>query len=291
MIVLGAAYQRGLLPVRAVAIEQAIELNGVAVHMNCDAFRLGRMAVADPAWLDRAEAARRQPPSAPDLTPAARTLLESVAATGELRRLLELRIPELIAYQNESYAREYVEFVRRVAAAEQALGHGEQRLSCAVARYLFKLMAYKDEYEVARLSLAPALGQAIEQQFGVGARRNYQLHPPLMRALGWQHKIGFGSWFDTIYRLLVALRRLRGTPFDIFGMAHVRRVERALIGEYRQLIEQALIDLNPTNYERAVQLAELPDLIRGYETIKLTNIARFRAEVQALGFSVPDPVR
>jgi indolepyruvate ferredoxin oxidoreductase len=283
MIILGAACQAGALPVRAASIERAIALNGVAVRMNTDAFRLGRWAVADPAWLSSTTklggSAVREPPA---LTPAAQAIVDTVGAAGELRRLIEIRVPELIAYQSAAYARHYADFVRMVRVAEQAAVGGQTRLSEAVARYLFKLMAYKDEYEVARLHLASGLDQALEAAFGPVERVHYLLHPPLLRALGWKKKLALGRWFVIGFRALAALKRLRGTPLDIFGYARVRRVERALIGEYRGLIEQALGSLEQATYERAVQLAELPDMIRGYEQIKLRGVERFRAAAREL---------
>jgi indolepyruvate ferredoxin oxidoreductase len=281
MIVLGAAYQRGLLPVAAASIERAIELNGVAIQRNREAFRVGRMVVIDPTWAD-AEVQRRTITTRPVVSAAARALIDAVGAAGEVLRLLEIRVPELIAYQDEAYAREYVELVRRVARAEADALPGSSRLTEAVARYLFKLMAYKDEYEVARLSLQPELTATIAQQFGVGARRQYQLLPPFLRALGRRRKIGLGAWFDGIYHLLVRLRGLRRTPFDPFGRAPVRRVERALIGEYRQVIEAELATLTAGRIERAAAIAELPDMIRGYEEIKLRNVARYRAALEQL---------
>src|SRR5439155_14125563 len=203
---------------------------------------------------------------------------------GELRRLLEIRIPELIDYQDPSYARQYVEFVKRVAVGERAAVPGETRLAEGVARHLLKLMAYKDEYGVARLHLKAALTRALADAFPWGAAVQYNLHPPLLRALGWKRKIKLGRWFDRAFRLLVAMRGLRGTVLDPFGYAEVRRVERALPGEYRALVEKALIGLSPETYERAVKLANLPDVIRGYEAIKLRNVQRFRDGVRALGF-------
>ena len=110
----------------------------------------------------------------------------------------------------------------------------------------------------------------------------YHLHPPILRALGWRRKIALGSWFAGVFRVLVAARRLRGTVLDPFGQARVRRVERALIAEYRALVERALGDLSPATYDRAVELACLPDLIRGYEDVKLRNVSRFRDEVRRL---------
>ncbi len=285
MLVLGAAYQAGAIAVSAEAIEEAIVLNGVSVQMNTHAFRAGRLFVGDPVW---AKSLRRRRLGAvevrPELGREARALVEQVGATGELRRLLEIRVPELCAYASPAYAREYVEFVRRVHLAEAAMVPGETRLSEGVARYLFKLMAYKDEYEVARLHLAQDLATALAAEFPGGVTVRYHLHPPFLRALGMTRKLKLGKWFDGVFRLLVGLRRLRGTALDPFGYAEVRRVERALPGEYRALVEKALVSLSPETYEAAVKLAHLPDVIRGYEAIKLRNVGRFRDEVRALGF-------
>ncbi len=285
MLLLGAAYQAGALPVSAAAIESAIGINGVSVTMNTQAFRAGRLYVADPAWVTSIRPRRVGAVEvAPELGAEAHALVDRVAATGELRRLLEIRVPELIDYQDLAYARRYVDYVARVAAAEEAAMPGERRLSEAVARYLFKLMAYKDEYEVARLHLKPEVAQALADTFPGGATVQYNLHPPMLRALGWSRKLKLGRWFDGAFRLLVSMRGLRGTALDPFRHAKVRRVERALPGEYTALIDRVLATLTPETHDRAVKLATLPDLIRGYEDIKLTNVARFRAEVKALGF-------
>jgi indolepyruvate ferredoxin oxidoreductase len=285
MLVLGAAYQAGAIPVSAEAIEKAITINGVSVAMNTQAFRAGRLLVADPAWLATVKPRRlgAVETAAAPLTAAARALVDRVGAEGELRRLLEVRVPELIDYQNEGYARDYVDFVARVRAAEREGMPGDTRLSEAVARYLFKLLAYKDEYEVARLHLKADLATALAQEFPGGARVQYNLHPPLLRALGLTRKLKFGSWFDSAFRALASMKGLRGTALDPFGRAEVRRVERALPGEYRALIERMLQGLGPATYERAVTAARLPDLIRGYEDIKLRNVEKFRAEVRTLG--------
>jgi indolepyruvate ferredoxin oxidoreductase len=283
MIVLGAAYQRGLLPIGAGMIERAITLNGTAVGMNTAAFRLGRQIVARPAWLaEQAAQAQGHQAVATAMPAALRAAIDAIATTGELRRLLDIRVPELVAYQNEAYAQTYLAFVARVRAAERASVPAQTRLSVAVARYLFKLMAYKDEYEVARLSLRPELAGELREQFGAGAQVAYQLHPPLLRALGWQKKVALGRWFDPVFRLLLALRAVRGTPLDLFGYAQLRRVERALITEYRELIERELAGLTPERYEHVVAVAELPDLIRGYEEVKRASIQRFREQVAAL---------
>ena len=218
----------------------------------------------------------------PILTPQAQALVERVGAEGELKRLLEIRIPELIAYQNARYARRYSDFVKKVLGAERVKTPGQTRLSEAVARYLFKLMAYKDEYEVARLYQKPEFAAAVAKQFGANAELTYRLHPPFMRYLGVEKKMNFGEWFDKGFELLTKMKALRGTPLDLFGYASVRRTERALIKEYRTLIEDTLKTLSPATYEQAVQLAELPDMIRGYEDVKMKNVARYREEVNKM---------
>jgi indolepyruvate ferredoxin oxidoreductase len=285
MLVLGAAYQAGAIPVSAAAIEQAITLNGVSVAMNTQAFRAGRLLVADPTWVSTIKRHRlgAAAETAVPLTATARALVDRVGAEGELRRLLEVRVPELIDYQDERYAREYVDFVARVRAAEQAAVPDETRLSEAVARHLFKLMAYKDEYEVARLHLKADLARTLAQEFPGGVRVQYNLHPPLLRALGLTRKLKFGTWFDGAFRALAGMKRLRGTALDPFGRAAVRKVERALPGEYRAMIERVLSGLSRDTHDRAVRAARLPDVVRGYEDIKLRNVEKYREEVRMLG--------
>jgi indolepyruvate ferredoxin oxidoreductase len=283
-LMLGAAYQAGALPISAASIERAIRINGVAVEMNVLAFRWGRMAVVDRKQLEAAvvQATAQPVEEARALSAEARALVDGVEASGELRRLLEIRVPELIAYQNAAYAREYVDFVRRVAQVEAERAPGSTGLTEAVARYLYKLMAYKDEYEVARLHLDAAVHAQIQGKFGSSARVYWHLHPPLLRALGLSRKIRFGAWFAPAFRLLRAMKGLRGTALDPFGYAEVRRVERALIGEYRQLLETALVRLSPITHAAVVALAGLPDEIRGYEHLKLESVARFREKATQL---------
>ncbi|MBI3327991.1 MAG: 2-oxoacid:acceptor oxidoreductase family protein, partial [Nitrospinae bacterium] len=288
LILTGAAYQAGAIPLEAESIEETIRLNGVAVEMNLQAFRWGRLYVQDRAYVERhlqKIAAPDDPgPSAlselqsrmPEAVATVWELLEASGFEGEVRRLAEIRVPELILYQNVAYARLYVEFVKRVVAAEREQAPGRTQLGEAVARYLFKLMAYKDEYEVARLLLKDAFYWHVRAMFGEDAKLAFNLHPPFLRALGLKHKIRLGTWFTPVLKLLRALRCLRGTPLDIFGYARVRRVERKLIGEYRSLIESILPHLNDDTHELTVQLAELPDAIRGYEGIKLASVADFR---------------
>ncbi|HZQ37328.1 MAG TPA: DUF6537 domain-containing protein, partial [Dehalococcoidia bacterium] len=284
LLALGAAWQAGTVPLSLASVERAIRLNGAAVEMNLAAFQWGR------AWVaarEQVEAALLQAaPPAPEpaaLPPAARRLIEASRASGELRRLLEIRVPELIAYQDKAYAAEYVRFVMRVARVEAQRTPGEPALAETVARYLYKLMAYKDEYEVARLQLDPAQRAALRAQFGADARIAWNLHPPLLRALGLKRKLRLGPWFAPALHGLKAAKALRGTPLDPFGYSAVRRTERGLIGEYRALIERALASLSPQTHADAVALAELPDQIRGYEQIKLANVAKFREQAAAVG--------
>lgn len=284
LVVVGAAYQAGLIPIGADAIERAIELNGVSVKSNIQAFRLGRCAVANPEWLNTLKWQHHgNLPADADILPEAQALIDSVNASGEVLRLLRIRVPELIAYQNVAYAQKYVNFVKAVHEREAV--YGKTQLTEAVARYLFKLMAYKDEYEVARLHMKSEVKQVISEEFGKRARIHYLLHPPMLRGLGWNRKIKFGKWFDHGYRLLMRMKGLRGTRFDVFGYAKVRRVERALIPAYMSLIDQALNSLSEETYTNAVQLASLPDIIRGYEDIKLRNVEKFWAEAERLGYT------
>jgi len=274
--------------VAAEALKRAIALNGVSVEMNTQAFRAGRLAVIDPQLVGQAIKRRRvgavEVEPALQRYPELRVLVDSVAADVELKRVLAIRVPELAEYQDPAYARSYLEFVKRVAEAERAAVPGSSALAATVARYLFKLMAYKDEYEVARLHLKNDLAAALTEQYPAGVTIHYNLHPPLLRAFGFSRKIRFGRWFDGVFRALYAMRGLRGSGLDPFGWPEVRRVERALVGEYRTLVEKALIGLDAASHARAVKLASLPDIVRGYEDIKLANVRRFREEVRALGF-------
>jgi indolepyruvate ferredoxin oxidoreductase len=286
VVALGAAYQRGALPVSLASMEQAIRINAVGVETNLAAFAWGRACVAAPAVVARlespAEAAAAATRRTPQLDRRARRLVESVGADGELRRLLEIRVPELIAYQDRRYAKRYVAFVREVLAAEGTHTAGRTQIAEAVARHHFKLMAYKDEYEVARLHLDAVEQAKLRAEFGTDAEVWFNLHPPFLRALGMKRKLKLGAWFVPAFRALAAAHRLRGTPLDPFGRAHVRRVERELIGEYERLVRTALAQLTPALHGVVAELAELPDVIRGYEDIKLANVERFRARADEL---------
>lgn len=283
LMMVGAAYQRGLIPVNAEAIEQAITLNGVAVKANIQAFRVGRRIVVEPTWVNTLKTSRQGELdyTTPTLTTDARALVDSVGASDELRRILEIRVPELIAYQNIAYARQYVDFVKQVATAEAQAKPGQSTLSENVARYLYKLMAYKDEYEVARLHLKENVKAELVDQFGASAKVAVMLHPPMLRSMGLKRKLKLGAWFTPFLNMLRGMKGLRGTPLDVFGYDHVRKVERALITEYKELISKHLPTL-AKDYDVAVKLAQLPDMVRGYDHVKLRNVATYREQIATL---------
>ncbi|GII81056.1 indolepyruvate ferredoxin oxidoreductase [Sphaerisporangium rufum] len=267
VLLLGAGFQTGALPVPAAAIERAIELNGVAVETNIQAFRRGRQYVADPETV---------------LALAGRRSKVAAKAPEGLDELVDHFAGELAAYQDAGYAQAYRRRVLAVRDSERQVTPDGEALTDAVARQLFKLMAYKDEYEVARLSLRPELDAELAAIFGAGARVHYRLHPPILRAMGVQRKIALGRWFRPGFRALYAARRLRGTPLDPFGRARVRRVERALIDEYVEVVARLTHDLTVENLALAVEVAELPDMVRGYEDVKLGNVDRYRSRMAEL---------
>jgi len=278
VVVLGAALQRGLLPVSRGALEEAFRHNGVAVERNLAALAWGRAWVVDPVAVKTAldDGAGLDPQSgrvpAPTLDARARQLVDSAAPQdGELRRLLTIRVPDLIGWGGPRAAARYADTVARVHAREQERLPDSSAFAEGVARGLHKLMAYKDEYEVARLHLdgLDALPPDAEIRF--------LLHPPLLRALGLRRKLRLGRWFIPAFRLLRRARVLRGTPFDPFGRTRVRRVERALPDEYMALVELGLERLTPRTLPLALEIAALPELVRGYEQVKLAGVERFRA--------------
>ncbi len=284
LFVVGMAVQAGCLPIEAELLERAIGLNGVAVEANVAAFRWGRCAVADPARLELAH-----PTPAPVRRPAAPSLSDELAAKVEaaavgdpaLGATLTRFAGELIAWQNASVAGTYLDTVGRVAAAERKVDRESRRLAASVAAQLFRLLAYKDEYEVARLLTHPDAAEEAQNAVGGGrARVTWRLHPPLLRALGLRRKIGLGTWATPLVRMLARAKVLRGTPLDLFGYAAVRRVERALPGEYCAAIDELLDRLSPDTLDEAVRIAELPDHVRGYEELKLTRVAEYRAELR-----------
>ena len=276
VVLLGAAYQRGALPLPLEALHRAID-EGTAAAMNREAFAWGRWLAAAPDAVDAAVAGRgaRDPqatiwdPSARS-TDRARELVAEHPLPSELGDLVERRCAQLLDYQGPARARRWLDLVGRAAAVDDA-GH-EHALTRAVAEGWFKLLTYKDEYEVARLHLRLDLGR--------GQRVRYHLHPPVLRRLGMDHKIAVGGRSGrALFRGLAGLRHLRGTPLDVFGYARHRREERQVAEEYAGLVEAALAGLTPDGYAAAVDLARSVEEIRGYEDIKSASIARWRAAV------------
>ncbi|GAA3388447.1 indolepyruvate ferredoxin oxidoreductase family protein [Cryptosporangium minutisporangium] len=290
MLLVGAAYQHGVIPIPAEAIEAAIRLNGSAVDKTLAAFRWGRAAVLDREAVFAAVTTPAQ--AVVEVGPRDRAL--AGAGADALTSVLATRVADLTGFQDEAYAARYAEDVRRVTtlATERAGVDAGHRIGLAYARGLHKLMAYKDEYEVARLHLDPVERARRAEQFGADATVSVLLHPPVLRALGMKRKIRLGGRSATAaFTTLRAARRLRGTRLDAFGYAEVRRVERALIGEYRALVRRALRHLDAGTADRVEALAGLPDVVRGYEDIKLANVERFRTQAAALLTSLGEEQR
>lgn len=281
MVVIGAAFQTGRLPLSEAALEQAMRVNGASVEMNLLAFRLGRLSVAEPARVEELVAAATRKPQAASLRPSpkAQGAIDATGATGELKRLLENRAAELEAFQDTAYALEYVAWVARTAAASASVVPDSTELAETVARYLYKLMAYKDEYEVARLLLAQRDSGELGKMFGGDVRMYWHMHPSFLRALGVKNKVKLGAWFTPFLWMLRAMKRLRGGPLDLFGLGEVRRTERQLIAEYRDLLTSALEKLTPENHAAVVSMAALPDMVRGYENVKMDTVREYRAKL------------
>ena len=269
LFMLGYAYQKGLVPVSAGAIERAIELNAVAVDFNLDAFAWGRHAAIDPAFVERRALPREKVPDSHRLS---ETLDEVIAR----------RVDFLTEYQNAAYAERYAGHVRRLRQAEAARVGGGTALAEAAARGLFKLMAYKDEYEVARLYTETGFLQRVADQFEGKYALRFHLAPPLLAdrdpATGHLKKRVYGPWMLGAFRLLAGLRSLRGTRFDVFGYSAERRAERRLIVEYEAVLAEIERALSPQNHAAAVELAALPLEIRGFGHIK--EAARRQAKVK-----------
>ena len=274
MFMVGFAYQKGGLPLSAESIEKAIELNGEAVAMNQAAFRWGRRAALDTADVER--------------------LIPSAAAEDDNRRLSQAldeiiarRVAFLTEYQNAAYARRYSDIVSKVRAAEENRAPGRIGLAEAVARNLFKLMAYKDEYEVARLYTDGTFRKQIESAFEPGNLRfEFHLAPPLLarvdKTTGEPRKMSFGPWMMRAFGVLRRFKALRGTPFDPFGYTAERRTERRLIADYEAMLSEVLDTLNADNHPLAVGLAVIPEKIRGFGHVKLRNLKVAKADEAAL---------
>jgi indolepyruvate ferredoxin oxidoreductase len=279
LVMLGAAYQHGCLPITPDAVEEAIRLNGADVPENRAAFRWGRAAVIDLAAVRGALA----PPAPP--APAPPVSLDPLLALAPavLNDAIALRVADLAEYQSTAYARRYLEEILETARIERARTKDlALPVTAAYVRGLHKLMAYKDEYEVARLHLDPAQRLAVTEAFGRGATTTVLLHPPVLKALGLKRKIHLGPAAGPAFWLLRAGRHLRGTALDPFGRAAMRRTERALVDEYRTLVTRSLGRLTPDSAGVVTAIAELAEEIRGYEDVKIHNIDRFRVRAAEL---------
>ncbi len=266
LFLLGFAFQKGLLPLSEASLMRAIELNGVAIAANQKAFRWGRRAAVDLNAVERVA------------VPAQPVLLKMPET---LKGLLKTRVAFLTEYQNADYARQYETLVEEVRQTEQSLGQGD-KLARAVAKSLFKLMAYKDEYEVARLYTDGKFVEKLRQQFDGELTLKFNLAPPLLSKKdrnGHLVKTEYGSWMFRAFKLLARFKGLRGTAFDPFGRTAERKMERQLIVEYRQLVQSLLVGLTPETLARAIELASLPEKIRGFGHVKEAAVARYRTEM------------
>jgi indolepyruvate ferredoxin oxidoreductase len=267
-LLLGYAWQKGRLPLTHAALMRAMELNGVQIDNNKAAFEWGRRCAHDLAAVQA-------------LFTAAQVI--AFVKKPSLDETIARRVEFLTGYQNAAYGAEYSAYVDKVRATESKLG--TTRLTEAVARYLFKLMAYKDEYEVARLHTDPAFTLRIAEMFDGEVRLVHHLAPPAVAkrdAQGHLVKQPFGPWMRTAFKWLAKLRGLRGTAFDPFGRTEERRTERALIGEYRSAIDELLAGLTTDKLALALEIARIPEDIRGYGHVKERHLTAARVKWQRL---------
>ncbi|BCG26023.1 indolepyruvate ferredoxin oxidoreductase [Pseudomonas tohonis] len=261
LFMLGYAYQRGLVPVSAEAIEKAIQLNGVAVKLNCEAFLWGRRAAHDLAAVEKL--------AAPEVAEA--------KPCESLEEIIRFRVDFLTAYQDAGYAKRYSDLVERVRRVDESAG---KELTEAVARYYFKVLAYKDEYEVARLYSDGEFRKRLRAQFSGDYRLQFHLAPSWLAkrdpVTGQPRKRSFGPWMLKAFGLLATFKFLRGSALDPFAYSEERRLERELIVRYEDNVEAVLAHLRGDNYRVAVAIAELPEQIRGYGHVKEKALAKVR---------------
>jgi indolepyruvate ferredoxin oxidoreductase len=275
LFLLGFALQRGMLPVSAAAIERAIELNEVAIELNKSAFLWGRRAAVD---LSRVEAVAAPVKSVQVVRRLSESLEETIAR----------RVDELTHYQNRAYGEHFLNFIQKTRAVEERVLGGQAKglpLTQAVAENLFKLMAYKDEYEVARLYVDPAFQERLGQQFEGEFRLKFHLAPPLLskrNAKGELQKSEYGPWVMSAFKVLSRLRWLRGSALDPFGRTEERRGERRLIVDYEACITRLLTQMAVHNHGLAVEIASLPAKIRGFGHVKERNLAAVKKSEQEL---------
>jgi len=273
IFLVGYAYQLGGVPISADAILRAIELNGEAVAMNKAAFEWGRRAALDPA----AVAKLVTPVTAPT---------EARRLSGSLEEMIARRVAFLTDYQSAAYARRYRGILERVRAAEATKAPGETALSEAAAKYLFKLMAYKDEYEVARLFTDGSFEKQVAAAFDGDLRYEFHLAPPLFARKdpnsGRPRKMNFGPWIKTAFGVLAKFKFLRGTLLDPFGYGAERKLERKLIADYEANLDEVIANLSPANRALAVAIASIPEKIRGFGPVKQRSVTAAKAEEQVL---------
>jgi len=273
VFLLGYAWQKGLVPLGEAALLRAIELNGAAVTMNQAAFAWGRLAALDLAPV-RAAAGLAAPAA----------VVRMPARTLSLEALLADRAPRLVAFQNPAYARRYEAFVREIAAAE-AERTGGDRLAREVAVSLYKLMAYKDEYEVARLYAESGFFERVAREFDGDYRLNFHLAPPLLAQRDGQGRLlkrAYGPWMATAFRWLAKARGLRGTPLDPFGYTQERRGERAASGEFMAQMRRVVLRLDASRLDAAMALARLPQSVRGFGHVRLRQVEAAKAQAQVI---------
>jgi len=262
MFMLGYAFQKGWVPLAESSLLRAIELNGVAVDFNRKAFQWGRRAAADLLRVER-------------LATPAEVIPISQAFSRNLDELIARRVEYLTAYQNAAYAARYKTLVERVREIETQKT-GNTALAEAVARYYFKLLACKDEYEVARLYADPAFARKIEAMFEGGYKLKFHLAPPIFNKpdprTGEARKSEFGAWMMPAFRILAKLKGLRGTALDVFGYTEERRTERQLVADYEHTVSGLLDSLDRDNYKLAVEIAAIPEHIRGYGHVKRRHL-------------------
>ncbi|MGH7004005.1 MAG: DUF6537 domain-containing protein, partial [Alphaproteobacteria bacterium] len=282
MFMLGYAFQKGLIPLTLDAIEKAIELNAVAVRMNKESFAWGRRAAVD---LEAVVKIAFPNEPVPLTRPAAKTLTDVIA----------LRVKDLTAYQNRTYAERYERFLVDVRRIEGEKAKGRTGLAEVVARNFYKLMAYKDEYEVARLFTDGGFQRQLNEAFQGEYKMKFHLAPPLLAprdpATGHLQKMNFGPWMMPAFRALARMKFLRGSWLDPFGKSAERKTERRMIDEYEATVRTLLNGLTPDNHALALEIASIPDAIRGYGHIKDKSIAEAKAKEAELLNAWHDPTK
>jgi len=280
IFMLGYAVQRGLIPVSLEAIERAIDINGVAVAANKRSLSWGRLAAHDPKKVEQA------------IAPLAEAGEDEEIAT-DLAGIVAKRAADLTAYQDAAYAKRFEDLVRRVQEAEHQRAPGRTGLAEAVARAYHKLMAYKDEYEVARLFTDGEFERKLAAQFDGAYTLEFNMAPPLLAQrdpdTGHLQKRAYGPWVFKAFRVLAGLKGLRGGPFDVFGYTAERRQERRLISDYEATVATVLDKLNSDNHGLAVDIALLPMKIRGYGHLKEKAVAEAKAREAELMQSYRNP--